>query len=203
MPGKYPTRIVASPKNTNTTIVAGTPLPLSDARSNTATLRMMFPNSPLYATGETEDTVRAAAKTYLQPTLQAGDSAHFPGGVNLDYQGPVNADGTVNSDTAAPTFGGLTDTEYEGRYLPFLITPTDPAAGEDGASTGVARAANDNFGSGSPVTSVLPEEMSALIAATSIEASGQIAPLGQSGTGTASTSTTTHLKNDGAYTPPS
>jgi len=161
----------------------------------------MFPNSPLYTAGETEATVRANAKTYLQPTLQSGDPDQFPGGVNLDYQGPVDSSGVVVSATAAPTFGTLTSGQYEGRYYPFLVVPTDPAAEVDGTSTGVERLANDNFGSGNSITSVFPESTSAKIAETTIEATGPIAPRGQSGANLPDGSTkTTHIDNPGALT---
>ena len=203
MPGKYP--LITAPDRERTSLTAGGTPGLSE--SNTETLKLMFPNSPTYKsmTGavQTDAQYLAYAAGYLQPATQQGDPDQLPF-VNLNYTGPTTTlDGTPTGGTEAPSFGGLTSDQYEGRYFPNLIVPTDPAAGADGTSTGVAREPNDNFGSGGAVTTVLPEEMSALIAATSINISGPIAPLGQSGTGTAGTSTTTHLKNDGAYSPPS
>ena len=203
MPGKYP--LITAPPRERTVLAAGGTPGLSE--SNTKTLKSMFPNSPIYKsmTGavQTDAEYLAYAARYLQPGTQQGDPAQLPF-VNLNYTGPTTtADGTPTGGTEAPSFGGLTSDQYEGRYFPNLIVPTDPSAGVDGTSTGVAREPNDNFGSGGAVTSVLPEEMSALIAATSIDVSGPIAPLGQSGTGIAGTSTTTHVKNKGAYSPPS
>jgi len=203
MPGKYP--LITAPPRARTSLTAGGTTGLS--QSDTETLKLMFPNSPTYKSMtdgiQTDALYRAYAARYLQPATQQGDPDQLPF-VNLNYTGPTTTpDGALKDATKAPSFGGLTSDQYEGRYFPNLVVPTDPAAGVDGTSTGAAREPNDNFGSGRAVTIVLPEEMSALIAATSINISGPIAPLGQSGTGTAGSSTTTHSKNDGAYSPPS
>ena len=202
MPGKYP--LITAPDRARTSLTAGGTPGLSE--SSTETLKSMFPNSPIYrsTTGgtQTDAQYRTYAAGSLQPNTQQGDPAQFPY-VNLNYAGPTSVPlGIPDPATQAPSFGGLTPDQYEGRYFPNLIVPTDPSAGVDGTSTGVERKPNDNFGSGGPVTDVLPEEMSTLIAATTIDTDGPIAPKGQSGPGIANSSTTTHLKNPGAYSQP-
>ncbi len=203
MPGKYP--LITAPNREKTSLTAGGTLGLSE--SSTETLKSMFPNSPIYksATGgvQTDAQYRAYAAGYLQPDTQQGDPAQFPY-VNLNFTGPTSGPlGIPDPATAAPSFGETSPDQREGRYLPFLVVPTDPSAGVDGTSTGIDREPNDNFGSGSPVTEVRPERTSALIAATSIDIDGPIAPKGQSGTGAPDSSTTTHVINGGAYTTPS
>lgn len=189
MPGKYP--LITAPTREKTSLAAGGTPGLSE--SDTNTLRKMFPNSPIYKSmsggAQSDAQYRTYAAGYLQPTIQQGDVDQFPDGVNLDFKGTPE----FPTDPA----------EYEGRYLPYLVVPSDPSARTDGTSSGVERAPNDNFGSGSPVTEVLPEQMSALIAATTIDTEGPIAPKGQSGTGGANSSTTTHALNSGAYSGPS
>lgn len=164
MPGKYPT--INSISTERKTLEPGTGLGLSN--SDTPTLRLMFANSPIYAL--TAEAYRATAAEYLQPATQRDTEnfPHFDTPVTMDYQG-------------APEFSLLTPELYEGRYLPYLVVPTDPAAGIDGTSSGAAREANDNFGSGGVVTSVRPDETSpAISSVTIVPGPGPIGPLGQS-----------------------
>ena len=163
MPGKYPT--INSISTTRIPLEPGIGLGLSN--SDTPTLRLMFANSPIYAL--TAEAYRATAAEYLQPAIQkdTDNFPHFPlPGVTMDYQG-------------APEFPGGDPALYEGRYLPYLVVPTDPSAGIDGTSSGAAREANDNFGSGLVVTSVRPDVTSEAISKVTI-VPGPIGTLGQS-----------------------
>jgi len=163
MPGKYPT--INSISTDRKPLKPGDGLGLSN--SDTPTLLAMFKNSPIYTI--TAEDHRTTAKTYLQPVTQSDTDnfPHFATPVTMDYQG-------------APAFP--TDPElYEGRYLPYLVVPTDPAAGTDGTSSGAIREPNDNFGSGALVTEVTPVDTSAEISTTTIDGPpGPIGPLGQS-----------------------
>ena len=162
MPGKYPT--INSISTTRIPLEPGIGLGLSN--SDTPTLRLMFANSPIYAL--TADAYRATAATYLQPVTQSDTDnyPHFDTPVTMNYQG-------------APQFPGDDPALYEGRYLPYLVVPTDPSAGIDGTSSGAAREANDNFGSGLVVTSVRPDVTSEAISKVTI-VPGPIGTLGQS-----------------------
>ena len=162
MPGKYPT--INSISTERKTLEPGIGLGLSN--SDTATLRLMFANSPIYAL--TAEAYRATAAEYLQPVTQrdTDNFPHFETPVTMDYQG-------------APEFPGGDPELYEGRYLPYLVVPTDPSAGIDGTSSGAAREANDNFGSGLVVTSVRPDVTSEAISKVTI-VPGPIGTLGQS-----------------------
>jgi hypothetical protein len=202
MPGKYP--LITAPSRTRTSLAAGGSPGLSE--SSTETLKAMFPNSPIYKStsggAQTDAQYRTYAASYLQPDTQQGDPDQLPY-VNLNYTGPTSGPmGIPDPATQAPSFEGLTSDQYEGRYLPYLVVPTDPSAGIDGTSSGTERLPNDNFGSGNDVTVVRPDVTAPLIAATTIDVTGPIAPKGQSGTGAAGTETTTHLANPGAYTTP-
>ena len=189
MPGKYPT--ITSPLTTRKTLTAGGTTGLSN--SDKSTLSTMFRNSPIYSLNDTD--YRALAKTYLQPDTQSDTTLypHFSDPVNMNYQGT----------SASPPPDFPTDpAQYEGRYYPYLVVPTDPAALADGTSSGVRRYPNDNFGSGDFVTVVTPAATAAIISQASIEVEGAIAPSGQSGANipvsAGGGTVTTHTVNPGA-----
>jgi len=129
----------------------------------------MFPNSPIYK--KTASVYLSDMVPYLQPSIQKGDANQFPDGVNLDYSG-------------APDFSKITQiggVEVDSPYYPNLIANNDPAGGE-GTKTGVPLKSNDNFGTGAKVDNVNPSATSAAISTLTIDVSGEIAPLGDSGT---------------------
>ena len=166
MPGKYPT--INSPLTTRTSLTHGDDtLPLSN--SDKRLLSSMFRNSPIYY--ELASEYRGRMAPYLQPSIQEGDADQFPEGVNLDYSG-------------APDFSKITQiggVEVDSPYYPNLIANSDPAGGE-GTNTGVPLSSHDNFGTGAKVDNVNPSATSAVISAQTIDVSGEIAPLGDSGT---------------------
>ena len=141
MPGKYPT--INSVLTTRTTLTAGGTEGLSNSDKNS--LNQMFPNSPIYILEA--DEYRNLAAKYLQPKIQQGDAAQFPE-VKMDYsQAP---------DLQTPPAG------FDTSYYPNLIAAQDPAGGE-GTATGAPLSPNDNFGTGSPVTTVTPAATSNLV----------------------------------------
>lgn len=160
MPGKYPT--INSPLTTRTTLTAGGTPGLSN--SDKASLAQMFPNSPIYST--TEADYRKLAQSLLMPSFQTGDAAHFPAGVNMDYQD--------SPDLSVPPTG------FDTSYYPNLIANPDPAATADGTATGLPLTPNDNFGTGATVDNVIPARTAAKIGSTSIDVSGPVGKLGQS-----------------------
>lgn len=195
MPGKYP--LIESPPSERTSIVSG-PAPdgLAEgtvlSRSSKNGLAAMFPNSPIYT--YSDQTYRQFAQTLLMPDAQIGDPAHFPAPVDMNYAGSPD----LSDASSGPLSLG-----FDSPYYPNLIANPDPAGGE-GTATGVPLSPNDNFGTGSPVTEVIPSATAAIISQTTVEAFGPIAPAGQSGANLASGGTvTTHTINDGAvpYTP--
>ena len=187
MPGKYP--LITAPTRVRSILEAGGTDSLS--QSDTATLRLMFPNSPIYYSDpsteavQTDEAYRALAAGYLQPEVQTGDADQFPDGVNMDY--------AEAPDLSIPPAG------FDSSYYPNLIANPDPSGGE-GTATGTVLSPNDNFGtpSGINVTTVLPSATSAIINQTTINVTGPIAPSGQSGANTATGTVTTHSINEGA-----
>ena len=185
MPGKYP--LIESPPSERTTITPG-PSPYGLAvgtvlsRSDKNGLAAMFPSSPIYT--YSNQTYRQFAQTLLMPATQVGDPDQFPAPVDMNYTGAP--------DLSVPPAG------FDSSYYPNLIANSDPAGGE-GTATGSPLTPNDNFGTGSPVTEVLPSATAAIISQITVEAVGPIAPGGQSGANLADGGTvTTHTINDGA-----
>lgn len=192
MPGKYP--LIESPPSERTSIVSG-PAPDGLAvgsvlsRSDKNGLAAMFPSSPIYS--NTDQAYRQFAQTLLMPDTQVGDPAHFPAPVDMNYTGAPD----LSDSSSGPLSLG-----FDSPYYPNLIANPDPSGGE-GTATGVPLTPNDNFGTGSPVTVVLPSATAAIISQTTVEAVGPIAPAGQSGANLASGGTVhTHTINDGAVT---
>ena len=178
MPGKYPT--ITSPLTTRTTLEPGGTAGLSN--SDKASLKKMFPNSPIYEwAGKTTESEMVAqfltdCATLLQPTVQYGDAAQWgSSGVNLDYNGSPD----LNAVTS------INGVEIDSPYYPNLIANVDPAGGE-GTKTGTPLSPNDNFGQGTaygdPSASppLTPAATAAKIATTSIDVVGAIGTLGQS-----------------------
>jgi hypothetical protein len=142
MPGKYPT--INSVLTTRTILTAGGTDGLSNSDKNS--LNQMFPKSPIYIL-EADEYRNSVAKYYLQPKIQKGDADQFPE-VKMDY--------SEAPDLQTPPAG------FDTSYYPNLIAAQDPAGGE-GTATGVPLSPNDNFGTGSPVTTVTPAATSNLI----------------------------------------
>lgn len=189
MPGKYP--LITAPSRTSSPLSPGGSLGLS--QSSTDNLKKMFPNSPIYysippaggtpGTAQSDSAYRAYAVGYLQPVIQAGDADQFPS-VNMDYSGSPNLKLPLK-------VGGV---DFDSPYYPNRsLAGVDPAGGE-GAATGVVIEANDNYGTGAKVNTYTPSETAAVIAASTINVSGPVAPLGKSGNSTK----TTHDYNDGS-----
>jgi hypothetical protein len=158
--------------------------------SNSDKLRLsnMFPNSPIYSM--TEADLRAQAQSLMMPTTQEGDLNHFPNGVNMDYAGLVDQEGSP--DLSTPPVG------FDSSYYPNLnLNGVDPSGGE-GTKTDTLIEANDNYGFGGKADTVLPSSTAAIIAQTTIDVFGPIAPLGQSGANLSTGTVTTHIINEGA-----
>jgi hypothetical protein len=168
MPGKYPT--INSPLTTRTSLTPGESTGISN--SDKLSLKMMFPNSPIYS--YTESDYRTKAAGYLQPARQSGNS-DFPEysetGVDMNYTGAPDLSKITH-------IGGV---EVDSPYYPNLIANSDPA-GDEGTKTGVPLKSNENFGTGATVNNVLPSATSAAISAQTIDVFGPIAQPGDSGT---------------------
>jgi hypothetical protein len=161
MPGKYPTIEVLP--TTRSAITTGDDTQ-SASRSDTATLKVMFPRSPIYNVTAAQHRITAQELLLGNPeTTQAGDPDQFPFGVDLDYKtSPDLSKGIVGLDSP---------------YHPNLIVNGDPNFDGTGAP---AVPINDNFGSGDLVTAVIPASTSAKLATTSIVAEGPVGSGGQS-----------------------
>ena len=167
MPGKYPT--INSNLTTRTTLTPGGTLGISNSDKNA--LKAMFPNSPIYSETASDYLTKAAA--LLQPSSQTGDSDIFPSGVSLDYEGSPDL-------SVPPLVDGV---PFDTSYYPNLIANSDPAGGE-GTATGAPLSPNDNFGTGSPVTTVTPSATATLINKQTFDSNnpdGKVPSLGDSG----------------------
>lgn len=182
MPGKYPT--INSPLTTRTTLTAGGTTGISN--SDKSTLNTMFPNSPIYSINETDYRTYLKTSGYTQPDTQ-DDTSSYP-----HFSAPVDMNYTDSPDLSVPPAG------FDSSYYPNLVAGSDPA-GSEGTATGTPLSPNDNYGTGATVDNVLPSKTAAIIAQTTIEPTGPIAPSGQSGANLAGGGTvTTHSINEGA-----
>ena len=163
MPAKYPT--IEALSTTRSAIVTGDDTQPA-SHSDTASLKLMFPRSPIYNVTAAQHR-KTAQGLLLEGNLtgpkQEGDPDQFEGGVDLNY-------------TASPDLTKGID-GFDSPYYPNLIVNGDPNFDGTGATPVPI---NDNFGSGDLVTAVVPLATSAVISTTSIDVSGPVGALGKS-----------------------
>jgi len=187
MPGRYPT--ITSPESSRSTITTSS---TGTSRSDTATLKKMFPKSPTYysdalsTTAQSDAAYRSVAAGLISPDTQS-DTLNYP-----HFDNPVDMNYGESPDLSTPPPG------FDSSYYPNLIANSDPAGGEGTKLGGDPRSPNDNFGTGATVDTVLPSATAAIISQTTIVPTGPIAPLGKSGANLSSGTVHTHTINDGA-----
>jgi hypothetical protein len=173
MPGKYPTIEVLSTTRKAIEVGAqpdgvGLSLPnTSLSNSETASLKLMFSKSPIYkiTAAEYRTTAQGLLLGGATGTKQLGDPNQFPDGVDLNYTDSPNLTNGIDG--------------FDSPYYPNLIVGADPA-GSEGTPGATPVPINDNFGSGLPVTEVIPSATSAALSTTSIDVLGPVGIGGRS-----------------------